>query len=132
MVEITIASTDRHLEEILALQLRISVGQDYDLCVTEIATRNRVSVRAHARVGFETLSTYRDPHEERFLVASDLSHPELCVRACVSASQPRPRQPQTEVCFPAVTSMGPITTYRRYLNLFVASLRQGAVVQSSC
>lgn len=32
----------------------------FDVVVTEIATRNTRSMRAHARVGFEVLETYRD------------------------------------------------------------------------
>jgi GNAT superfamily N-acetyltransferase len=56
-------------------QLRVSLGEDFDLCVTEIATRNRVSVRAHERMGFETISTYTDMHEEWVIVAWDLTRP---------------------------------------------------------
>ncbi len=56
-------------------QIRLSVAQDCDLCVTEIATRNRVSVRAHERMGFEIISTYSDPREEWVIVAWDLSRP---------------------------------------------------------
>jgi len=54
-------------------QVRQSVGSAYDLCVTEIATRNRVSMRAHERMGFEVVSTYRDSKEEWVIVAWDLS-----------------------------------------------------------
>jgi ribosomal protein S18 acetylase RimI-like enzyme len=32
----------------------------YDLCITEIAVRNTRSMRAHERVGFQTIHTYRD------------------------------------------------------------------------
>ena len=56
-------------------QLRISLGEGFDLCVTEIATRNRVSIRAHERMGFEIISTYSDPREEWVIVAWDLSRP---------------------------------------------------------
>lgn len=35
----------------------------YRLCVTEVATRNEVSLRAHARIGFETVSSYHDGRE---------------------------------------------------------------------
>jgi GNAT superfamily N-acetyltransferase len=56
-------------------QLRVSLEERCELCVTEIATRNRVSVRAHARMGFEIISTYRDPREEWAIVAWDLSRP---------------------------------------------------------
>jgi len=58
-------------------QLRVSVGPDYDLCVTEIATRNRVSIGAHEKMGFELISTYRDPCEEWAVVAWDLSRPAI-------------------------------------------------------
>src|SRR5206468_12381106 len=61
----------RHLYE----QLRQSVHGAYDLCVTEIATRNRVSVRAHERMGFEAISRYTDSHEQWVIVAWPLSPP---------------------------------------------------------
>jgi GNAT superfamily N-acetyltransferase len=56
-------------------QIRVSVGQERDLCVTEIATRNLVSIRAHEKMGFEIISRYADPGEEWVIVAWDLSHP---------------------------------------------------------
>ena len=34
---------------------------DYDFMVTEVAARNTRSLRAHERVGFETLRVYDDP-----------------------------------------------------------------------
>lgn len=37
---------------------------DYDLMVTEIATRNTRSMRAHERVGFQTINVYRDELDE--------------------------------------------------------------------
>lgn len=43
----------------------------FDVLVTEIATRNTRSLRAHARVGFATLETYRDATDEWALVAWD-------------------------------------------------------------
>jgi hypothetical protein len=33
---------------------------DYELLITEVATRNSRSMRAHERVGFETIKTYED------------------------------------------------------------------------
>ena len=56
-------------------QLRVSLGQSWDLIVTEIATRNVVSVRAHERMGFEIISSYSDAREEWVIVAWDLSRP---------------------------------------------------------
>jgi GNAT superfamily N-acetyltransferase len=41
----------------------------YELCVTEIAVRNQVSIRAHERMGFETISRYSDGREEWVVVA---------------------------------------------------------------
>ena len=54
-------------------QLRDSLSSQCDLCVTEIATRNRVSVRAHEKMGFEVISTYSDAREEWVIVAWDFS-----------------------------------------------------------
>jgi GNAT superfamily N-acetyltransferase len=40
----------------------------FDSVVTEVATRNRRSLRAHLRIGFEELERYRDPTDEWVLV----------------------------------------------------------------
>jgi GNAT superfamily N-acetyltransferase len=56
-------------------QARLSAPRIYDLCVTEIVVRNQVSLRAHERMGFETMSTYSDRSEAWVIVAWDLNHP---------------------------------------------------------
>ena len=66
-------------------QIRVSVGQGRDLCVTEIATRNQVSVRAHERMGFEVISNYSDAGEEWVIVAWDLSRPAVLERGLTSS-----------------------------------------------
>ena len=43
----------------------------YDLLITDIATRNTRSMRAHERVGFKTIATYRDTLDEWSVVAWD-------------------------------------------------------------
>lgn len=48
---------------------RQHLGGRFDAVVTEIATRNTRSMRAHARVGFETLETYRDATDEWAIVS---------------------------------------------------------------
>lgn len=45
----------------------------YRACVTEIATRNTRSMRAHERVGFETIHVYADATDEWAVVAWDLA-----------------------------------------------------------
>lgn len=47
----------------------------FDLTVTDVATRNTRSLRAHARVGFEVLETFVDPNtgEEWTVIALDLA-----------------------------------------------------------
>jgi GNAT superfamily N-acetyltransferase len=55
-------------------QIRVA-APDYDLCVTEIAQRNVPSLRAHEKMGFETISTYSDGTDEWAIVAWDLSTP---------------------------------------------------------
>jgi GNAT superfamily N-acetyltransferase len=45
----------------------------FDLIVTEIATRNTRSLRAHERVGFEPISRYRDETDEWIIVGWDWS-----------------------------------------------------------
>jgi GNAT superfamily N-acetyltransferase len=44
---------------------------EFDLLVTEIATRNSRSMRAHERVGFETIHVYRDELDEWAVVVWD-------------------------------------------------------------
>jgi RimJ/RimL family protein N-acetyltransferase len=50
---------------------RAQYADRYDLLVTEVATRNTRSMRAHERVGFRTLHTYRDATDEWALIAWD-------------------------------------------------------------
>lgn len=40
----------------------------FDRVITEVATRNTRSIRAHERVGFTTLATYRDATDEWALI----------------------------------------------------------------
>ncbi len=47
----------------------------FELIVTEISVRNLRSLRAHERVGFETLHTYRDATDEWAVVAWDWASP---------------------------------------------------------
>lgn len=47
-------------------------ASDAEVCVTEIAVRNVVSLRAHEKMGFETIATYRDASDEWAIVAWDL------------------------------------------------------------
>ncbi|MDO8368697.1 MAG: GNAT family N-acetyltransferase [Saprospiraceae bacterium] len=42
-------------------QMKAVCQVDYDFVITEIAERNLRSIRAHERVGFETLYTFSDP-----------------------------------------------------------------------
>ncbi|HET9293179.1 MAG TPA: GNAT family N-acetyltransferase [Gemmatimonadales bacterium] len=56
-------------------EVRVSLPFPCDLCVTEVATRNRPSMRAHERMGFEPVATYSDGREEWVVVAWDLSRP---------------------------------------------------------
>jgi GNAT superfamily N-acetyltransferase len=66
-------------------QLRVSLPAPCDLCVTEISTRNPVSIRAHEKMGFEIISRYADEIEEWVIVAWDLAPP-----AHVAESSPAP------------------------------------------
>src|SRR6185295_10083590 len=53
-------------------ETRDRLPSGYQLCVTEIAVRNSVSLRAHQRMGFEVISTYHDGKELWNVVAWDL------------------------------------------------------------
>ncbi len=52
--------------------VRQSLPPNYDLCVTEIASRNRISIRAHEKMGFEAIASYSDGQEDWVIVAWDL------------------------------------------------------------
>jgi hypothetical protein len=39
-------------------------SEKFDFCLTEVVVRNTRSMRAHTRVGFKTIFTYRDTQEE--------------------------------------------------------------------
>ena len=67
------AHRGRGIVDAMYLEHRARYAARFDLCVTEIASRNTRSMRAHARVGFEIVKTYRDAHEEWAVVAWDWS-----------------------------------------------------------
>ena len=48
-------------------------AERFELVVTEIATRNARSLRAHERVGFEPVHQYRDEVDEWLIAAWDFS-----------------------------------------------------------
>ena len=48
-------------------------GTTYDLFLTEIATRNHRSLRAHEKTGFKTIHTYKDNLDEWAVVGWDWS-----------------------------------------------------------
>ena len=48
---------------------RARYADRFDAVVTEVATRNPRSLRAHERVGFRTISTYQDATDEWALIA---------------------------------------------------------------
>jgi GNAT superfamily N-acetyltransferase len=44
---------------------------EYDFVITEISAQNRRSLRAHEKIGFETIHTYRDDLDEWNVVLWD-------------------------------------------------------------
>jgi hypothetical protein len=46
-------------------------SRQYDLCITEVSTRNMRSMKAHQRVGFKTIHTFRDATDEWNIVLWD-------------------------------------------------------------
>jgi hypothetical protein len=48
----------------------------YQICVTEVAARNSISLKAHERMGFEVVNTYHDGKELWKVVVWDLERPE--------------------------------------------------------
>ncbi|MBI1224602.1 MAG: GNAT family N-acetyltransferase [Bacteroidetes bacterium] len=53
------------------LQHRELYGGKFDLVITEIASRNTRSIRAHQRVGFQTIHTFKDETDLWEIVAWD-------------------------------------------------------------
>jgi hypothetical protein len=41
-------------------QHKIEFSKDFEVCITEVAVRNTRSMRAHERIGFQTIHTYQD------------------------------------------------------------------------
>jgi len=52
------------------------VPQDYQLCVTEIAVSNAVSLSAHQKLGFEIIRTYNDGETDWHIVAWEMCRPQ--------------------------------------------------------
>lgn len=52
----------------LYAQMQAQLSNRYDVCITEVAIRNQRSMRAHARVGFETALEYTDATDTWALV----------------------------------------------------------------
>ena len=50
---------------------KILFEKDFDFVLTEIATRNHRSLRAHARIGFKQINTYTDATDEWSVVVWD-------------------------------------------------------------
>lgn len=68
MGQICIAKSFRGLGifDALYAQLKSSLQNDFNYCITEVAVRNRRSIRAHRRVGFVTVHVYTDPRGEEW------------------------------------------------------------------
>jgi len=49
-------------------QMKVSLSNQFDCVITEIATRNKRSMRAHEKVGFEILEIYKGETEEWAIV----------------------------------------------------------------
>jgi hypothetical protein len=53
--------------------MKAQLSNRYEICITEVATRNQRSMRAHARVGFETALEYTDVTDTWALVVWEWS-----------------------------------------------------------
>jgi ribosomal protein S18 acetylase RimI-like enzyme len=67
------AHRGRGLFELLYHKHRELYQQRFDFIITEVAVRNQRSLRAHERVGFQTVHTYRDATDEWAVVLWDWS-----------------------------------------------------------
>jgi RimJ/RimL family protein N-acetyltransferase len=69
------AHRGKGLFELLYLKHRELYQQRFDFIVTEVSVRNQRSLRAHERVGFQIVHTYRDATDEWAVVLWDWSTP---------------------------------------------------------
>lgn len=53
-------------------ECRRRLPPEYALCVTEVSARNPLSLRAHLRMGFESIGSYHDGREQWHVIAWDL------------------------------------------------------------
>lgn len=56
-------------------QHRVEYSHRWDQIITEVATRNGRSMRAHQRVGFRTLKLYQDPTDHWAIIGWDWREP---------------------------------------------------------
>jgi hypothetical protein len=73
MGQICVAESHRKIGVFDALYFKHKeiYGSQYDLCVTEVSKRNVRSMKAHQRVGFKTIHTFRDATDEWNIVLWD-------------------------------------------------------------
>jgi ribosomal protein S18 acetylase RimI-like enzyme len=69
------AHRGRGLFELLYLKHRELYQPRFDFIITEVSVRNQRSLRAHERVGFQTVHTYRDATDEWAVVLWNWSTP---------------------------------------------------------
>lgn len=65
----------RGLAAQLYRQVRRSLPAPYEVCITEIAARNRASLASHENMGFQRILDYSDGQEDWVVVAWDLAGP---------------------------------------------------------
>ncbi|MBN1208808.1 MAG: GNAT family N-acetyltransferase [Myxococcaceae bacterium] len=76
-IAIAKAHRGRGLFELLYDKHRELYQHQFDFVITEVSASNHRSLRAHERVGFQTVHTYRDATDEWAVVAWDWSPPRL-------------------------------------------------------
>ena len=69
----------RGLFELLYQKHKEVYESTFDFMITEVATRNTRSMKAHKRIGFETVRVYKDELDEWEVVVWDWSPPQLKV-----------------------------------------------------
>jgi ribosomal protein S18 acetylase RimI-like enzyme len=70
------AHRGKGLFELLYHKHRELYQRRFDFIITEVSVRNQRSLRAHERVGFQTVHTYRDATDEWAVVLWDWSTPQ--------------------------------------------------------
>ncbi|UII24448.1 GNAT family N-acetyltransferase [Fulvivirga maritima] len=76
MGQVCVAKTHRGMGVFQSLysKQKESYSHKYDICLTEVSSSNPRSIRAHEKVGFKTIHTFKDVTDEWHIIGWDWNH----------------------------------------------------------